>query len=149
MNYGRYSDEIVNEAVRLMRADTATRDVLDILREKFQCEKLHRRTLERWYEKYPMGKPSTSLEKRPTTPIQREAWELCRRGDHGWMVPHTKFDGVAFEAGAWVEGNTVYEARRCYFCGETVSSQDFGGAPFYSGMLGEKPDWADGTSGNR
>ena len=86
-----------------------------------------------------------SSKKRPTTPIQAEAWGLCANGDHSWMIPRSRFDGVAFEAAAWIEGNTVYEARKCYCCDERVSTEDPGGAPFYSGKLDEKPARANGT----
>lgn len=82
-------------------------------------------------------------QERPTTPIQWEAWEQCQNEDHSWMASYTKFEGVAFEGAAWIEGDTIIEAKRCYFCHKQVVSKDPGGVPYYGGVVRGKPDWVE------
>ena len=74
-----------------------------------------------------------ALEREPSTPIQREAWELCQEGNHDWMMPHTRFEGVAFENKVWFEGDTVIQVRKCYFCSQETRLADPQGAPFFPG----------------
>lgn len=74
-----------------------------------------------------------ALQREPSTPIQRDAWELCQVRNHDWMMPYTKFEGVAFENTVWFEGDTVIQVRKCYFCGEEIRLEDPGRAPFFPG----------------
>ncbi len=74
-----------------------------------------------------------ALEREPSTPIQRKAWELCQVRNHDWMMPHTRFEGVAFENSVWFEGVAVIQVQKCYFCGEEIRMEDPGGAPFFPG----------------
>ena len=74
-----------------------------------------------------------ALEKEPSTPIQREAWELCQVRNHDWMMPHTRFEGVAFENTVWFEDDAVIQVQKCYFCEEEIRQEDPGGAPFFPG----------------
>ena len=93
------------------------------------------------YQEYQEQERRLRLQERlPTTPIQEEAWELCGQGNHDWMVLQPKYDGVAFQRTAWIEGLTVFDMRKCYACGYVTILQDDGGAPFFSGSIQGKPD---------
>lgn len=81
-----------------------------------------------------------SADKRPTTPIQEKAYKRCQDGDHDWMRGYGEFDGAAFERVAWIDGDTVFDMTRCYFCGHTEIREARGGAPYYSGPLQMTPD---------
>ena len=74
-----------------------------------------------------------ALEREPSTPIQREARELGQVRNHDWMMPQTRFEGVAFENTAWFEGDTVIQVRKCYFCGEEIRLEDPQGVAFFPG----------------
>ncbi len=78
LNNGRYPDKVINEAVALLRGGTARRDVIDILREKYAYENLNRRTLDRWYSTYPLGKgpQGKGLESRLRDLARQEAQRI-------------------------------------------------------------------------
>lgn len=66
------------------------------------------------------------VQRKPTSPLQEEAYALCRRGDHSWL-DDARFDGIAYRSedvsdlvGSLV---TIKQKRTCYFCGhvEVVS----------------------------
>lgn len=112
MNSGTYPNPVINEAVKRMNQGANPKDVADELREKYQYDKLHWKTVGRWYRKYPLGKEPKSLppqikeeirrlvrghgsEHRPTSPLQEEAWERCQQTDHRWMADE-RFVGHAY-----------------------------------------------------
>jgi len=59
------------------------------------------------------------VKKIPVSPLQQKAYEMCARGDHGWMKDE-EFEGHAcsLEILADIQGNrTPMTCRRtCYFC---------------------------------
>ena len=61
MNEGRYPDEVVEEAIKLMNEGANPRDVADWLREEYGYERLHPKTVASWHRKYPLGKSPTTL----------------------------------------------------------------------------------------
>jgi len=81
-----------------------------------------------------------SSERRPTNPVQEEAWELCQQGEHTWMIPHSEYDGAAFERTVWFDEDTVCDMRRCYFCRYVAILKDEGGAPFFPDPVQEEPE---------
>ncbi len=94
-----------------------------------ELQTVHPKCQEYWQERRRLA----ALEKEPSTPIQREAWELCQIRNHDWMMPHTRFEGVAFENTVWFEGDAVIQVQKCYFCEEEIRQEDPGGAPFFPG----------------
>jgi len=64
-----------------MRSGVAIPDVIDILRGKYLYEELHRRTLARWYKKYPLGKNQPSILKGLEDPIRDLARQEAERRD--------------------------------------------------------------------
>ena len=68
MNYGNYSDEVINKAVERMNEGGNPKDVADEIRLKLGYDegRPHWKTVKGWKVKYPMGKQPKSL---PSTVI--------------------------------------------------------------------------------
>ena len=64
-----------------------------------------------------------SANQKPLDPIQQEAWEQCRVGNHEWMKDY-KYKGQAFKEKFWFEtnGNSMMGRTEltCWFCGQVT-----------------------------
>ncbi len=80
MNRGRYTDKVIDEAVALVKKGTDPKDVADILRGRYDYEKLHPKTVARWARKYPFGKVRSSLSKH----TQEQIGEVARLEVKRW-----------------------------------------------------------------
>ena len=76
MNEGRYPDEVVEEAIKLMNEGANSRDVADVLRLDNGYERLHAKTVARWYKKYPLGKSPKTLPPRVVDEIREVVKDL-------------------------------------------------------------------------
>lgn len=61
-------------------------------------------------------------KRRPTTPLQEDAYALCTRGDHSWLGEN-RFEGQAYTSEYMPEESErviglVWVKRTCWFCAE-------------------------------
>ena len=78
MNEGRYPDEVVEEAIKLMNEGANSRDVADVLRLDNGYERLHAKTVARWYKKYPLGKSPKTLPPRVVDEIREVVQDVVQ-----------------------------------------------------------------------
>ena len=140
MNLGRYPDKVINEAVGRLGKGANPRDVADQLREKYGYEKLHWKTVGRWYEKYPMGKDAKSLPrkfKEEVYELGKEAaskqWstrlrDMCEQGNHSFLSDPTlkNFVSIVLEDDGVNENGMLIriETRTCPICGQESRDRD-------------------------
>ena len=122
MNEGRYPDEVVEEAIKLMTEGANSRDVADVLRLDNGYERLHAKTVARWHRKYPLGKSPKTLPPRVVDEIREVVRDLGQAESKRPCAEHVFFkDSVkeVFPVKTVASSRTdkVIETQTCRLCG--------------------------------
>ena len=122
MNEGRYPDEVVEEAIKLMNEGANSRDVADVLRLKYGYAGLHAKTVTNWHRKYPLGKSPKTLPPGFVDKMREVVQGLDQEERKRPCVGHVFFkDSVkeVFSGKAVTSSRTdkVIETQTCRLCG--------------------------------
>ena len=122
MNEGRYPDEVVEEAIKLMNEGANSRDVADVLRLDKGYDRLHAKTVARWYKKYPLGKSPKTLPPRVVDEIREVVRDLDQSESKRPCAEHVFFKDSVKEVfsvttAAPSRTDKLIETQTCRLCG--------------------------------
>ena len=122
MNEGRYPDEVVEEAIKLMNEGANSRDVADVLRLDNGYERLHTKTVARWYKKYPLGKSPKTLPPKVVREIRDVVRDLDQEERKKSCAEHVFFKDSVKEVSpvktvSASRTDKVIETQTCRLCG--------------------------------